>query len=669
MSVVTQTGKQTFRPRARLIRLLGAELISDEVMAITELVKNAYDADADTVTVRLNNLTSPKASTIEVVDDGVGMSLDTLLTSWLEPATSFKRPNGRKRRTARGRYPLGEKGVGRFAADKLGAHLELVSRAEAASEEVRVEVAWDAFGDGDYLDEVETAWEVRSPVEFLDSRHGTILRIRALRREWDEGLLDRLHQGLARLISPTAKADAFAMYLECSEFPEFSGLVQDRLLATAPYVLVGMVDSSGRMAAQCLGSQLNIDLRTLTGDYFRTSRGRRSPSCGPFSFSFSVWDLDGGIVGGVSRSVRALLKRSSGVSIYRDGFHVAPYGDRGDDWLGLNQHRVNNPTMRVSTNQLIGAIEISQEGNPALRDRTSREGLLDSPALEDLKVLAVAALSQLEEMRFARRKSHQVEQLPAGSDPILEHLNRARAKDGGSAALQSAMIAYRSYRKEVEDKEAILLRLASAGAAIATILGPLNHSISTLQSALPLVRAQLPVQAKSAEQDLRLISDQLETLEMLFENKQPDASDVDLRAVVQDALTIFAPAIKAASIDASVNGSYGTVVKARRNNLLQALLHVVENSLIVAVSTHKKRAVEIVIDSDWAAIEVRDSGPGIPKERRELIFEPFFSSRPGGNGLGLYLARNLMRADGHELVVTEDGSSFRFVFTHPLAAK
>src|SRR5215207_8287733 len=92
-------GRSAFRPRARLIRLIGSELISDEIMAVVELVKNAYDADARNVTVELAGTRDPEGATLSVVDDGEGMDLDTVLHSWLEPATNHKRRGGRKRRT------------------------------------------------------------------------------------------------------------------------------------------------------------------------------------------------------------------------------------------------------------------------------------------------------------------------------------------------------------------------------------------------------------------------------------------------------------------------------------------------------------------------------------------------------------------------------------------
>ena len=106
-------GTSHLRPRANIIRMIGDELISNDTVAVTELVKNSYDADATRVCIRFSGDISNGAGTIEVVDDGTGMSLDTVLSAWLEPAFSTKR---QQRRSGRGRRMLGEKGVGRFAA-------------------------------------------------------------------------------------------------------------------------------------------------------------------------------------------------------------------------------------------------------------------------------------------------------------------------------------------------------------------------------------------------------------------------------------------------------------------------------------------------------------------------------------------------------------------------
>jgi hypothetical protein len=129
-SITLRKGKETFRPRARLVSVLGEQLIRDATVGLLELVKNGYDADADHVVVKLLNLSDPLKTIVSVEDDGYGMDLETILYKWLEPATGHKEEAKKQsKRTKKGRLPLGEKGVGRFAAHKLGHRLMLISRA------------------------------------------------------------------------------------------------------------------------------------------------------------------------------------------------------------------------------------------------------------------------------------------------------------------------------------------------------------------------------------------------------------------------------------------------------------------------------------------------------------------------------------------------------------
>src|SRR2546428_14190350 len=109
---ILRSGSIASRPRARLLKLIGSELISDDVVALTELVKTAHDADASAVTITFEGVTQP-GGTITVQDDGCGMDLDTVLGVWMEPGASTKLDSGHQV-TSRGRRLLGEKGVGRF---------------------------------------------------------------------------------------------------------------------------------------------------------------------------------------------------------------------------------------------------------------------------------------------------------------------------------------------------------------------------------------------------------------------------------------------------------------------------------------------------------------------------------------------------------------------------
>src|ERR1700682_406364 len=148
-----RNGSIPFRPRARLLKLIGEELISDDVVAVSELVKNAHDADALSVTISFRGVTGPEGI-LELGDDGCGMDLETFLGRWMETAANTK-TGADRRLTARGRRVLGEKGVGRFAADKLARHLEVISRSPGSPDEVHASIDWDRFDDGGLmLDEV-----------------------------------------------------------------------------------------------------------------------------------------------------------------------------------------------------------------------------------------------------------------------------------------------------------------------------------------------------------------------------------------------------------------------------------------------------------------------------------------------------------------------------------
>lgn len=122
--------ESALRPRARIMKTLGSELISNDAVAVIELVKNAYDADASRVLIKFVGPLHPGQGHIDIFDDGVGMSLDVVRGAWMEPATPGKRQKTSSR--SKNRRVLGEKGIGRFAAMRLASELELVTRARGS---------------------------------------------------------------------------------------------------------------------------------------------------------------------------------------------------------------------------------------------------------------------------------------------------------------------------------------------------------------------------------------------------------------------------------------------------------------------------------------------------------------------------------------------------------
>jgi len=646
--------------------LLGDELISDEVMAVVELVKNAYDADASHVKVTLDHTSDPQIGQIRIRDDGCGMDLFTLLYVWMEPATTHKRKRLRnKQRTPRGRVLLGEKGVGRFAADKLGAELELITRDRSSDKELVLEVGWHHFDDDDkYLEDVKSNWYFREPVEFPGEQFGTLLVIHSLRSGWTRDMVDRLYNGLSRLVSPFAGKADFTIEIHCPDFPSIQGRVFNHLLKTAPYRLSGYIDREGLFLPDTQEGA-SVDLRTLCHNHFISSAGTvRDPLCGPFRISLNVWDLDiqPGKGVGIDRALRDAIKSYCGVSVYRDGFRIWPYGEKDDDWLELNQRRVNNPTLRISNNQIFGFIEITHDDNSDLKDRTSREGLIDTPAFFDLKVLVLAALSSLEVERFNQR--HQVTLsrviVEEESDKLLGYLSRMNEQSSDSSHQQSMRDTVREiellYRQKLEQERERYDRvsaLAGVGMAAELLSDALAWEINNTLILLRILQGEAQVDANPRIRQMvdqltnrmNFIHEKLDLMEPLYHPQQQLNEPVDIRGAIYDVLAAMKHRLNEANVHMSLESCPDLTVRISRGYLMQAIMIVIANALEAMYEASIFEpciAIQVVAGKDFYGLLVTNNGPAIPEAYRKLIFEPSFSMRKAGRGLGLHVAHSLL---------------------------
>lgn len=475
------TKEVPFRPRARVVNTIGGDLIKDEMAGVIELVKNAYDADANEVTIafvgieQADEAQADNHGRIIIEDDGHGMTLTTLLEDWMSPATGEK---DERQKSPGGRAMLGRKGVGRFSAMRLGETLVLNTRPGENAPGVtkddlttghRIKVDWSEFQDSDaYLDEVQLT--VEEIPEVPVHRQGTTLTIGQLTEHWNERRLRRLLRELRLLLSPipTEEQEDFAIILDL----EKSGL-EDEVVSSVggiiePYDLPDVTDYTVRAEISADGSYELYYRRELMSeadtDELEVSKDGRDireelPSdgdvggddatagplpSGPLSFELRIWDRDRELLNkkvealqdeeimGV-RALRRFLDEVSGVAIYRDGFRVRPYGEKEADWLGLGQRRVQNPTLRLGPNQMFGLIKISSVENPNLQDRSSREGLKENEAFEVLRECALATLAWCEPIRhrfrsrrgLGRPEPDSTEELESERDQAFSELDEA----------------------------------------------------------------------------------------------------------------------------------------------------------------------------------------------------------------------------------------------------
>ena len=233
---VIKKNSQPFEPYARLMNIIGDQLITNKIVGVIEVVKNCYDAGAENVQVRffnMNNygksyLTEKEQPYIEIEDDGEGMTLTTITDIWLRPATPNKldKRKNKKDVTKRGRIIQGEKGIGRFAIHKLGEKIEVFTKAKG-DHEVKLEMDFSEFNpekvdlfnqpqvEYKLLNKVDNKWYVNDPPEEIKKSHGTLIRIYHLREEWREKDFEDLYKAVLRLIPPI---DSNAVKLGVKEF-------------------------------------------------------------------------------------------------------------------------------------------------------------------------------------------------------------------------------------------------------------------------------------------------------------------------------------------------------------------------------------------------------------------------------------------------------------------
>lgn len=690
-----RTGSQAFRPRARIIRTLGRELISNEIIAIQELIKNAYDADATVCLITFRPPLIPGGGELVIEDDGEGMTLETLQLAWMEPATLSK---VRRTRSTRGNRRLtGEKGIGRFASARIANVLELTSVSTGTGRRVRARFDWGRFDDdAQYLDEIKCEWIEDDPP--AGTPPGTTLRLIGLHDDWtrDKGKPFReMRSELARLISPITTAE-FAIVLDVPDpFSEYAGEVRPPAFLGKPrYWITGVLDSDGVLDAVYQGPGTDPQNVLENGALPKVKLSdARAPLCGPFSFEFRVWDRTSDDLRPLAsefnsnlRDIRRDLDAASGIRIYRDDFRVLL---PDNDWLRLDMRRVQNPTLRVSNNQVVGVVSISRDANPDLTDQTNRQGMVDSPAFEDFKAAVKDILSRLEVRRDLVRRADNVD---VGHQGVFSGFDISGLRDYVTERYRddkqlTKLISEteRSISAGVSEVKVVLARyrrLATLGQLVDGILHEGRTPVAAISNAVGFIQKDMAkVNPGSAipssirdkiNQRLTTISDQLDRLSDLFRRiapfsgrKRGKPKATTIERLISDSVALAQGAIDDLGVQVALPLS-STAVTLDASEMQGLFYNLIENALHwLSRVPRGERAIAVSVDTPPGELQITfsDSGPGVDEEIRDRIFDPYFTTRPDGMGIGLALAGEIAAEhDGKLELLAEgplDGATFR----------
>jgi signal transduction histidine kinase len=433
---IIEHNTQPFKPYARLMNVLGDQLITDKKIAVIEIIKNCYDADAENAHVRFFNtqnhgityLTEKELPYIEIEDDGDGMTLDIIKNAWLCPATPNKLDKKRRGQniTKRGRVIQGEKGLGRFAIHKLGEKIELYTKA-LGQNEIKLEMDFteynpekiDLFNQSpmDYklLDDVNNSWYVNDPAEEIKKDKGTLIRIYNLREKWSDNDIKELFKSIQRLIPPVDKnAESLginvqqdfnvSMYMGKERYISEDTTTFADVIERAQFTMIGEVSPKGvlkfnykstspmrnferevNLLSKESLSKFNYPSKTIEE---RFTENKRVPNCGGFKFSFYAFSLNSRDKTILTKDIESFIKDNF-VYLLRDGVRVYPFGEKEYDWLELDKLRAQKRAGDyISYNDLTGFVYIESDSNPRLKDSTNRYGLMNiDDAYEDFKRL------------------------------------------------------------------------------------------------------------------------------------------------------------------------------------------------------------------------------------------------------------------------------------------
>jgi signal transduction histidine kinase len=474
-----------------LLSELGEKLVESPHIALLELVKNAYDADATHVAIKIVPM-PPFGPEIHVIDNGSGMTFDNVQSYWMRIATTHKQKIEVSVRYGRPR--TGRKGIGRFSCRRLGTLLKLVTTAAVKGnrcERTDVSFEWLKFKPGQEVGEVTSQGTRR---EVSDVTTGTTLIISGSREdEWGKHGYDFLKRQLGVLAAsrgrkrPGFEEDpGFNVSLEAPGFSENIANLRDRLLTSGWGDIKVQVNSSGK--ATCTLNALSIGEKSVTHpDAFPHLRGV-SAHIGIMSNNWSEMRNREVISQG---TLRGILDEWGGVYIRHKGFRVYPYGEPGNDWLSINRDRASRKSALsdilqpfaaklrgvdpkrallslLSNESYIGDVEIDEKAK-GFEPRASREGFVSSANMDDLQKLVRFAIDWSTIYReYARHRGAKEEAQRAREELAATLAEPVETKEVVTAAVRVLEAEVQNLAKELPtaERQQVLRTLRTATNAI-----------------------------------------------------------------------------------------------------------------------------------------------------------------------------------------------------------
>lgn len=671
-----------FSVDAGVIDRLGTELVARQETAVSELVKNAYDADAKKVTLTFEN-SDIKGGTLVITDDGIGMTRNQLINGFMRISSTDKLHHPLSERYDRERS--GQKGIGRFAVQRLGERLTIITQTLESAKALKLTIEWDKYkGDIDLS-------VISNKIELIDKQQeeGTKLIIDVLRDRWSQAGIKRIYRYVSAILQPfplsnveeikeektTAEIDniksidpGFKILFRKSENGRLITIADEATMIYnhALAVIEGWVDNNGHGVYSINSSKLDIDeMGSIGSDPDDEDTPFTLLRHVKFRAYYYVYNAD--LIPKMQESsIKSLSRRYGGIRLYRNGFRVLPYGEAGNDWLKLDASIRRRSILPVHGNtNFFGFVELTDK-DKMFNETSSREGLMENEAFVQLQNFVYRALltgvirtaevrnvkiasGQQKEGRLYERIeitikdiAHTIEALDKEFEEVEGNIEVKKKRKQRLNKLKQDIQKVASLQKEEQKayiKEKSMLRvLSSVGLTIGQFIHEVRDYILNMESDIKFLIEKL--QADQVSLDRLLILDRNVTT---FQSYTSYFDGVVSQNVVRDLTPIELQntAVKFwESIVSDAQKSGITFNEPQRNGvyLFTLPMHPSEwSSILFNFYTNAKKAIkrtkqpgeikiECGFDGDKIYLEFSDTGDGISEENEERIFEEFFTT-------------------------------------------
>lgn len=690
------TGGLVFEVDARHIRQLGRELVGNKITAVSELIKNAYDADATYVTV----LFSPEASEslgcdLIISDNGTGMILDDVRQGWMIISTDTKYK--KKVSNLYSRKRTGSKGIGRFSAESLGNKLIMSSTVSGSTEKLIMEFDWEQYIPGVRLEEISNTYRYETCEA---DEHGTTLHIMGLYQAWKRPDLERIKNAIFLLQPPFAISEVLVdkdnildpgfkvavQYGNEAISTAMAGNIEDVYTAATAW-LSGCIKDDGAAIIKVASQHLGINETHVLDQRFLTI-GRCEFKAAYFIFKRDA--LNPGSSVGVQRA-RVLAKDFGGIRLYRDHMRVMPYGDPRDDWLGLDAiYRGRQIIAPIGRKNFFGEVLLKLDENMLIIDTASREGVIENDAFHELRRFlrdsiqwAVNLVASVRDKKGRpndpkpnRPESRSkilaplkggLQNVIAASSPEAQKLalvELSEAVDQAQEIAEDSDEQEETVREQMVDEITLLRILASLGGSVAIfsheVRAVLNQAEAALGDMVESVAENETREAlEAAERNMSSLGDLASYLELyVSKTSRRRRESISIADLIGTFIKRIQPLLdrRRIRIDHRIFPVYLRTHPMARSELEAILFNLLSNSVrALDKETIEERMILVkgsLVD-DQVCIAFLDNGIGIPEQNRPRVFDAFYTTSTAddaelglGTGLGLSIVADIARSNG-----------------------